>query len=199
MATAALRARPRSGKSRCASRASSLMAKCRSHRRRSSVTFATNISEAALAAKDTHTSIERNATGNEMALLSERQQKAEQLSQELRQLFGIATLNPMPLADDAKLRFQVLDADRNRVVEQLCAAGWIPAFVSPLPKVTTNGLIPAGVFEVTYQNRGNQYMMIAPSAARLPLRIGTRGKHASNRRKDTCATRGYRNEEKAER
>lgn len=42
----------------------------------------------------------------------------------------------------------MLDADRDKVIAQLCEWGWIRAHVSPLPRVTTNGLVPASVYEI---------------------------------------------------
>ena len=47
------------------------------------------------------------AAVDNMAPLTERQQQAEALTQELQRL-GVFVVSPLPLADDARLRFQVL-------------------------------------------------------------------------------------------
>jgi hypothetical protein len=42
----------------------------------------------------------------------------------------------MPLNDDSKLRFQVLDTERERFLELLRSWKWQPAFCGLLPKVS---------------------------------------------------------------
>jgi hypothetical protein len=83
-----------------------------------------------------------------VALLSERQQKAEQLARELRKLEGVWVSSPLPLDDSAKLRIQVLDSRKNEVIELVCGWGFIPAFCGPLPRVTYTGLLAASLFDI---------------------------------------------------
>src|SRR5262245_16867459 len=70
-----------------------------------------------------------------MAVLSERQQKAQALARELGSLEGVWIVNPMPLPDHSKLRVQILDTVRNRVLQMLKDAGYEPQFVTILPRV----------------------------------------------------------------
>jgi hypothetical protein len=83
-----------------------------------------------------------------MSLLSERQQKAEQLARELRKLEGVWVSSPLPLDDNAKLRIQVLDSRKNEVISLLCGWGWIPEFCGPLPRVTYTGLLAASLYDI---------------------------------------------------
>lgn len=83
-----------------------------------------------------------------MALLSQRQTKAADLARELGKFEGVWITSPLPLDDGAKLRFQVLDGDRNRVLQTLQDWGWEPQFVSVLPRVTFVGFAGACVYEV---------------------------------------------------
>jgi hypothetical protein len=62
-----------------------------------------------------------------MALLNERRQTAQALARELHRM-GAAVVNPMPLADDARLRFQVPDANRQQVLEKLGSWNWSPVW-----------------------------------------------------------------------
>jgi hypothetical protein len=87
-----------------------------------------------------------------MAVLSERQKKAELLARELAQCSGVWVTSPMPLDDSARaLRFQVLDTERDSVVEELCAGGWIPNQVSAFPRFTAGGLVAASMFEIAIE------------------------------------------------
>ena len=61
---------------------------------------------------------------------------------------GAWVTSPLPLDSQSRLRFQVLDGDRNRVLQQLRDWNWEPAFVSILPRVTFNGMAAASVYEV---------------------------------------------------
>jgi hypothetical protein len=80
-------------------------------------------------------------------MLSERQRTAESLARELH-LMGAWVTSPMPLDNGAKLRFQVLDTDRNAVVEKLSSWNWSPAFVSILPRVCPDGMKLASLYEI---------------------------------------------------
>ena len=83
-----------------------------------------------------------------MALLSERQQLAKSLADELNKLGGAWVTSPLPLDDNAKLRVQIKDIDRNRIIQWLKDLGWDPVCVSVLPRVCTTGLIAAALYEI---------------------------------------------------
>jgi hypothetical protein len=84
-----------------------------------------------------------------MAPLTERQKKAQRLAAELGRCPGCWAVSPMPLADDARgVRFQLLDANRDEVISELCGAGWVPNLVSAFPRFTSAGLVPASMYEV---------------------------------------------------
>jgi hypothetical protein len=82
-----------------------------------------------------------------MALLTERQQKAADLAREIHRM-GAWVTNPMPLDDNARLRFQVLDSDRSRVIQTLTDWEWSPAFCGNLPRICSDGWKLASVFEI---------------------------------------------------
>jgi hypothetical protein len=54
----------------------------------------------------------------------------------------------MPLHDDARLRFQVLDQNRNQVIEKLSSWNWSPSFVSTAPRISSDGWKLASVYEI---------------------------------------------------
>jgi hypothetical protein len=83
-----------------------------------------------------------------MALLSERQQKAEQLARELGKLDGVWVSSPLPLDDNAKLRIQILDSRKNEVLQLLSDWEWQPVFCGPLPRVTFRGMDAASLYDI---------------------------------------------------
>jgi hypothetical protein len=82
-----------------------------------------------------------------MAPLTERQETAEALAGEISRL-GAWCVSSMPLNADAKLRFQVCDEDREKVLEKLSSWNWSPVFVASLPRVTFNGMQAASLYEI---------------------------------------------------
>src|SRR5262245_24366145 len=83
-----------------------------------------------------------------MALLSERQQKAAVLCNELR-MMGAQVVNPMPLAAGAKLRFRILDSLAPPVLEALSEGAWNVRFVNQGPQFHLNGQTPlTNLYEV---------------------------------------------------
>jgi hypothetical protein len=83
-----------------------------------------------------------------MALLSQRQQTARALADELSKL-GAFVLNPMPLDDNKRLRIQILECDRNKVFQAVSDYGFgVPAFVNMQPRITYNGMALAAVYEI---------------------------------------------------
>jgi hypothetical protein len=84
--------------------------------------------------------------------MNPRQQKAQDLVDWLGQMSGVWVTSPMPLNDDTRaLRFQVLDSERDSVVTELCAGGWIPSLVQGHPRFTPAGLVAASLYEVVIE------------------------------------------------
>src|SRR5262245_29601983 len=83
-----------------------------------------------------------------MAVLSERQQLAKRLAVELDKMDGAFVTSPLPLNDDAKLRVQIKDMDKNRILQWLRDLGWDPVCISVLPRVCNTGLIAACLYEI---------------------------------------------------
>jgi hypothetical protein len=82
-----------------------------------------------------------------MALLTERQQKAADLAREIHRM-GAWVTNVMPLDDNARLRFQVLDSDRPRIIQTLTDWEWSPAFCGTYPRICPDGFKLASIFEI---------------------------------------------------
>jgi hypothetical protein len=82
-----------------------------------------------------------------MALLTDRQRTAQALAKELLAM-GAWVINPLPLDDNAKLRFQVMDVDRDRVIEKLSSWDWSPTLVGFHPRITSRGMEAATLYEI---------------------------------------------------
>jgi hypothetical protein len=82
-----------------------------------------------------------------MALLTERQRTADALMHELHRL-GAWVTNPLPLRDDERLRFQILDTDRPQILEKLSQWGWGPTLVGNAPRITSQGMQAATLYEL---------------------------------------------------
>jgi hypothetical protein len=81
-------------------------------------------------------------------VLSERQQLAKSLAAEIDKMDGAWVTSPLPLDDDAKLRLQIKDIDRNRIIQLLKDWGYPPVCISVLPRICTTGLIGACLYEI---------------------------------------------------
>jgi hypothetical protein len=81
-------------------------------------------------------------------VLSERQQLAKSLAAEIDKMDGAWVTSPLPLDADAKLRLQIKDIDRNRIIQLLKDWGWDPVCVSVLPRICSTGLIGACLYEI---------------------------------------------------
>jgi hypothetical protein len=81
-------------------------------------------------------------------VLSERQQLAKNLAAEIDKMDGAWVTSPLPLDEQAKLRVQIKDNDKNRIIQLLKDWGWDPVCVSVLPRVCTTGLIAACLYEI---------------------------------------------------
>jgi len=81
-------------------------------------------------------------------VLSERQQLARRLADELDKLDGVWVTSPLPLDDNHKLRVQIKDIDRNEVTQLLKDWGWDPVCISVLPRVCNTGLMAACLYEI---------------------------------------------------
>src|SRR5215467_6447831 len=81
-------------------------------------------------------------------VLSERQQLARRLADELDKLDGVWVTSPLPLDDNHKLRLQIKDIDRNEVIQLLKDWGYDPVCISVLPRVCSTGLMAACLYEI---------------------------------------------------
>ena len=81
-------------------------------------------------------------------VLSERQQLAKRLADELDKMDGVWVTSPLPLDDSHKLRLQIKDIDRNEVTQLLKDWGWDPVCISVLPRVCSTGLMAACLYEI---------------------------------------------------
>ena len=82
-----------------------------------------------------------------MAVLTERQQTAEALAREIARM-GAWCVSPMPLDNNAKLRFQVMDSDRDVVISKLASWDWLPVPCSSFPRITHGGWMAAQIYEI---------------------------------------------------
>ena len=82
-----------------------------------------------------------------MAPLTERQKTAQALARGINAM-GAWVTSPLPLDDKARLRFQIIDSDRDRVIEKLSNWDWSPAFVDILPRITPQGMQAATLYEI---------------------------------------------------
>src|SRR5262245_35276588 len=80
-------------------------------------------------------------------MLTERQKTAQAIAAELHRL-GAWVVSPMPLADNAALRWQVLDTDREAILEKVSSWGWSAALKNTVPRFTPRGPVPSSVYEI---------------------------------------------------
>jgi hypothetical protein len=80
-------------------------------------------------------------------ILTERQQTAEALAAQIHKM-GAWVTSAMPLDDSARLRFQVLDKDRDAVIAKLASWDWSPALCDNLPRVCSGGFLPAWTYSI---------------------------------------------------
>src|SRR5262245_35362204 len=66
-------------------------------------------------------------------LLNNRQQLAEAMTRELRGLEGAWVVSPLPLDDSKRLRVQIADATRNKIIEKIRSWGYEPVCVGVAP------------------------------------------------------------------
>src|SRR5262245_42246575 len=79
------------------------------------------------------------------AILNERQQTAARLARSIGAMPGAWVIST-PFHE--RIRFQVLDGDRNRVLQQLRDWGWEAVFITIHPRVTFNGMAAASLYEI---------------------------------------------------
>jgi hypothetical protein len=82
-------------------------------------------------------------------ILNERQQTARALARAIEDL-GAWVTSALPLDDQQKLRFQLLDSDKNRVLQAIRDLGFGPVFVTIKPRVdvTSYGFLAACDYEI---------------------------------------------------
>ena len=81
-----------------------------------------------------------------MAVLSRRQQTAEALKDEIHRLKGFV-INPMPLADGARLRCQFL-VPCETALDKIRELGFDPLLVSYGLRFHNNAAVPCGTYEI---------------------------------------------------
>jgi hypothetical protein len=81
-------------------------------------------------------------------MLSERQQKAQDLSRAINGMDGATVISPLPLHDDARLRIQVLDSHKDEVFQKLTEWGWDCVLVGTFPRVCFDGMKAANAYEI---------------------------------------------------
>jgi hypothetical protein len=112
-----------------------------------------------------------------MAPLSERQQQAASLTHQL-QLMGAFVVSPLPLADHAPLRFQVLDDDRDFILSKLASWNYLPALKNTVPRMTNRGPEPSSVYEINLPK---------PRVVVVDTRIVPRGEVVEQERRQSAA------------
>src|SRR5262245_49977285 len=80
-------------------------------------------------------------------MLTERQKTAQAIAAELHKL-GAWVVSPMPLADNQSLRWQVLDVDREAILEKVFSWNWSAALKNTVPRFTARGPAPSSVYEI---------------------------------------------------
>jgi hypothetical protein len=80
-------------------------------------------------------------------MLSERQKTAAAIAGELHKL-GAWVTSPLPLDDNYALRWQVLDCDREAVLEKASSWGWNATLKHCIPRFTGRGPEPSSVYEI---------------------------------------------------
>jgi len=82
--------------------------------------------------------------------LSNRQQLAKRLADELARFEDVWVTSPLPLQDGMRLRLQIADRVRNEMIQILKDWGYEARFVSVLPRVCPTGLMAACLWEVDF-------------------------------------------------
>jgi len=82
--------------------------------------------------------------------LSNRQQLAKRLADELARFEDVWVTSPLPLQDGMRLRLQIADRVRNEMIQILKDWGYEARFVSVLPRVCPTGLQAACLWEVDF-------------------------------------------------
>ena len=85
-----------------------------------------------------------------MAVLTNRQQLARRLVDELSRFDDVWVTSPLPLRDGDRLRLQIADRVRNEMIQILKDWGYDARFVSVLPRICPTGLQAACLWEVDF-------------------------------------------------
>ena len=86
-----------------------------------------------------------------MANLTARQLQAEVLCRDIQRLGGWC-LSALPLREDSRLRFQVLDGDHFELLEMLTNAGWNPVLCNHGLRFTPQGAKPSIIYEIDIEH-----------------------------------------------
>ena len=82
--------------------------------------------------------------------LTERQQQAAAIARESHQL-GAAVTCPLPLQAGKRLRFEVVDDQREAVLGKIADWGWPVAWRGASGRFSYDGLKPSTVYEITIE------------------------------------------------
>lgn len=80
-------------------------------------------------------------------MLTAREEQAQFIAAELHKL-GAWIVNPMP---SARLRFQVLDSDREKILGKLASWEYLPSLCGSQPRITVKGMEPATLYELNLE------------------------------------------------
>src|SRR5262249_411768 len=89
--------------------------------------------------------------GGTMANLTSRQLQAEVLCRDIQRL-GAWCLSALPLNQNQRLRFQVLEGDQDQLLEMLTNAGWNPVFCNHGLRFTPQGAKPSIIYEIDIEH-----------------------------------------------
>jgi hypothetical protein len=82
-------------------------------------------------------------------MVTDRQRTALAIAAELRQWQPtVWVLSPLPLADNANLRFQVKNENREEILARLGSWGFSVRPCGEIPRLTYTGMEPAAIFEI---------------------------------------------------
>jgi hypothetical protein len=80
--------------------------------------------------------------------MTPRQLQSAALAHHIQNLGGWVS-SVMPLAADANLRFQILDKDRDAILEKLASWDWASVLVSSYPRICNGGWEAGSIYEIS--------------------------------------------------
>ena len=83
-------------------------------------------------------------------MLTNRQQMAKRLVDELNKWDDVWVTSPLPLRDGARLRMQIADRSRNEIIQLMRDWGYDARLISVLPRICPTGVEAACLWEVDF-------------------------------------------------